>query len=486
MPYLRDRKIGVVFTGAILFVFMFCCNAFAGDPSNIRVTNVRGTQFTVSWITTNEETGKVRYGRNIESHESWSTANDDRGTATADDIHHVTITNLIPNTLYFYEIISGATVDNNGGNYYSLNPGPALIPSGSCQPAGRVFKDQAKTQPAYDSIVYVTILGASEGQDSATESMVVTTETSGYWYLDLVNLRTKDYNAFYYFTCGTTLLRVEAQGGNDGTCELTTQGIDYQTAERPPIVLAKNTNDAPVITSTPVTTVDEDDTYSYTFTASDVDAGDELILSAPTLPDWLSFTPETGVLSGIPTNDEVGDHAAILRVNDGTVDVDQSFTITVTNTNDAPTISGVPATSVDEDTAYSFTPTADDIDVGDSLTFSIENKPAWASFDTVTGSLTGIPDNDNVGIYPGIVITVTDGKLTALLPSFDLIVLNLVILGDIDNGGTIDLRDAILTLKVVCGSIISEHIAVSADVNGDNRIGMADVIYILQRISDLK
>jgi len=46
-----------------------------------------------------------------------------------------------------------------------------------------------------------------------------------------------------------------------------------------------NINNAPIITSIPVTSVDEDDTYSYTFTANDVDAGDELTLSAPTLPD---------------------------------------------------------------------------------------------------------------------------------------------------------------------------------------------------------
>ncbi len=46
------------------------------------------------------------------------------------------------------------------------------------------------------------------------------------------------------------------------------------------------------------------------------------------------------MLSGTPTNTEVGTHNVVLRVNDGTVDVDQSFTITVSNTNDPPTIFG--------------------------------------------------------------------------------------------------------------------------------------------------
>jgi len=272
----------------------------------------------------------------------------------------------------------------------------------------------------------------------------------------------------------------------DHLAELTlTDSADGTDTQNFTITVA-NTNNAPVITSTPVTTVDEDDAYSYIFTASDVDAGDELTLSVPTLPCWLSFAPETGVLSGTLTNDEVGDHAVVLRVNDGTVDVDQNFTITVTNTNDAPTITGTPATSVDEDTAYSFTPTADDIDAGDTLTFSIENKPVWASFDTGTGSLTGTPNNDDVGNYPGIVITVTDGKLTASLPSFDLTVMNLVIPGDIDNSGTIDLRDAIMAIQGCAGIIPPSTVYKEADVNGDNKIGMEEVIYILQKVSGLR
>jgi len=44
----------------------------------------------------------------------------------------------------------------------------------------------------------------------------------------------------------------------------------------------------------------------------------------------------TGTLSGTPTHSEVGTHNVTLRVNDGTVDIDQSFTITVNNVNDAP------------------------------------------------------------------------------------------------------------------------------------------------------
>ena len=58
--------------------------------------------------------------------------------------------------------------------------------------------------------------------------------------------------------------------------------------------------------------------------------------------------------------------------------------------NKAPTIAGAPATQVNAGSAYSFRPTAVDAD-GDTLTFSIANRPAWAAFNTATGQLSGTP-----------------------------------------------------------------------------------------------
>src|SRR5690606_39480718 len=75
------------------------------------------------------------------------------------------------------------------------------------------------------------------------------------------------------------------------------------------------------------------------------------------------------------------------------------------------------------DKEYSITHVYDNND-GDLLTYGIVNKPDWASFNTVTGELSGTPGNDDVGTTTGIVITVSDGALDASLPAFDLEVLN--------------------------------------------------------------
>jgi Putative Ig domain len=89
--------------------------------------------------------------------------------------------------------------------------------------------------------------------------------------------------------------------------------------------------------------------------------------------------------------------------------------------NTAPTISGTPATSVLQDTAYQFVPTARDAD-GDPLTFGITGRPAWASFDSATGALFGAPAAADVATYTNIVISVSDGKTTARLPAFSIAV----------------------------------------------------------------
>ncbi len=70
---------------------------------------------------------------------------------------------------------------------------------------------------------------------------------------------------------------------------------------------------------------------------------------------------------------------------------------------------------------YSFQPTASDAD-GDTLTFSIVNKPSWATFSTSTGLLRGTPSAGDVGTTSGIVISVSDAKSSAAVAAFKVTV----------------------------------------------------------------
>jgi hypothetical protein len=89
--------------------------------------------------------------------------------------------------------------------------------------------------------------------------------------------------------------------------------------------------------------------------------------------------------------------------------------------NHAPTISGAAIPSVSAGQAYNFVPAANDAD-GDHLTFTIASKPSWATFDTATGRLSGVPTNANVGSYEEIEISVSDGKSSTKLPQFAITV----------------------------------------------------------------
>jgi hypothetical protein len=97
--------------------------------------------------------------------------------------------------------------------------------------------------------------------------------------------------------------------------------------------------------------------------------------------------------------------------------------------NNAPTISGATIESVNTDTPYAFTPSANDPD-GDTLSFQIANKPAWATFSTVTGALSGKPSPAHAGSYGDIAISVSDGKASASLPPFSINVVQAVMDGD--------------------------------------------------------
>jgi len=93
--------------------------------------------------------------------------------------------------------------------------------------------------------------------------------------------------------------------------------------------------------------------------------------------------------------------------------------------NVAPTISGIPTTSAVPDAVYSFIPGVNDRNLNDTQTFSIQNLPVWASFDTATGELSGTPVDAHFGSYDNIVISVTDsGGLSVDLAAFNILVVD--------------------------------------------------------------
>ena len=122
------------------------------------------------------------------------------------------------------------------------------------------------------------------------------------------------------------------------------------------------------------------------------------------------------LLDSTVTNIARASPAALQAVNKA---VGSGTVASVSTANRVPAISGAPRASIAAGTAYRFAPTATDAD-GDTLRFGIYNKPAWASFNTRTGALAGVPRA--IQTFSDIVIWAYDGERGAVLRPFDITV----------------------------------------------------------------
>jgi hypothetical protein len=183
---------------------------FAGTPDKIKESNITDAQFTISWVSEEPEIGLIKFG------EIKTTLNkiayDDRGSNTISTVHHVTITGLSPQTTYYYKIISGkATLDG-----FEITTGKSIIPTGSDLVYGKVFQADGKTY-AKDTIVYLKLQDNDEkGSQGESALYSVLVNSAGYWYVNLVNFRTKDLGKSFRYSSKGDILIIEAEGGHLG------------------------------------------------------------------------------------------------------------------------------------------------------------------------------------------------------------------------------------------------------------------------------
>ena len=184
-----------------------------------------------------------------------------------------------------------------------------------------------------------------------------------------------------------------------------------------------------VIRGTPATTAVLGQKYSFQPVATD-SRPSRIVYDITNKPSWAVFDRTTGLLSGTPEGHVLGPTDKIwIRATDWYGFVwTPGFVINVVKsaanippTNKPPTIAGQPLKSINAGAVYSFKPSASDAN-HDSLTFSIRNEPTWATFNSSTGLLSGIADTAEVGTYANIVISVSDGKVSASLPPFSVAV----------------------------------------------------------------
>src|SRR5262249_38637121 len=144
--------------------------------------------------------------------------------------------------------------------------------------------------------------------------------------------------------------------------------------------------------------------------------------TAADLPGSLVLTPGavygTAVLGGTPGGDDIGTYDVTVSVADGgngdstrAVSDQRTFHLVVRASNAAPVLPPVGNLTMPEAQTKPVALSATDGD-GDALTYSAANIPPFAALDPATGILTLTPNFLQAGVYPGIVLSVTDGNRT--------------------------------------------------------------------------
>lgn len=137
-------------------------------------------------------------------------------------------------------------------------------------------------------------------------------------------------------------------------------------------------NDPPRFLSRPDTTAVEDSLYSYQIRVEEFDVADTLSFRFELAPVWLRINAKTGLVQGIPTNENVGDTLVSIHVSDRHAgDARQQFRLHVLNVNDPPFAPAALLQPAWQETtavaqAKFIWRAAHDPDFGDVLTYSLE------------------------------------------------------------------------------------------------------------------
>ena len=175
-------------------------------------------------------------------------------------------------------------------------------------------------------------------------------------------------------------------------------------------------NNPPVITSTPVTMVNEKTQYTYDVEATDAD-NDALSFSLTETPNFLSIDSSTGLITG--TAPEVSADTMFditVKVSDSKGGSDtQSYVLTVKNIKEPPKnnapVAKDQSVTTKQDAPVSFVLLATDSD-GDDLTFSIVSNPSngvFTGFNHLTGEVIYTPNKGFFGT-DSFTFKANDGK----------------------------------------------------------------------------
>jgi PGF-pre-PGF domain-containing protein len=150
----------------------------------------------------------------------------------------------------------------------------------------------------------------------------------------------------------------------------------------------------PEIKSSPLTEAYEDSLYSYDVNATDPN-GDMLYYSFLEAPKDMEIGIQTGIITWLPLEKDVGLHTVIINVSDGEMSDTQEYILEVINvtsesTNHPPLFISTPVAKATLWNLYRYDADANDSD-NDAIVYSLISKPNFMYIDKNTGKIFWIP-----------------------------------------------------------------------------------------------
>jgi thermitase len=213
-------------------------------------------------------------------------------------------------------------------------------------------------------------------------------------------------NLLVEITTGKAKISPKADWFGEQTLMFTVTDRNGETATTSVKFIVTPVNDAPLLKSSPDTDALEDAVYTYQVVTEDVDNA-TLTYTLMTAPAGVQMSAG-GKITWTPRQADVGVHPIKLTVSDGEFTLEQSYDLTVINVNDAPVITSAPVKNAVDGQAYSYNVNATDED-GDTLTYSLTQKPTGMSIDSATGVISWTPGTTAVGEHT-ITVKVSDGQ----------------------------------------------------------------------------
>jgi hypothetical protein len=172
--------------------------------SSVKIANITDTEFSVIWVSEEKEQGYINYGTSANS--LTLEANDERDGITTRNpyyVHMVSLSRLLPEVDYFFEIKSGNNTFDNGGSKYTVKTFPALS---SSSPFDSI-SGNVEGIPEHNEAVVIAQIKDEDGVGSqgVSSKIATTVDESGRWMLSIADSRKDDGLSYFEYTSGDSI-----------------------------------------------------------------------------------------------------------------------------------------------------------------------------------------------------------------------------------------------------------------------------------------